>query len=389
MDKENNWGIPILSGDNHDSWFRRYKVKLTGKGVFYVVEQTVSEACRIASVDSLTKGVENLDLKQEQNSSTSRTEGIMNLEKREKYLRDEATAIDYLFKSLSLDDQALYDEHDTAYDLWLYLKKKYQQTDPTTANEYMTLIQTFTIGDMSIINAWDKLKDFRRKLCAADPEAKDTYRDRALLLILIRALPKDFTSTIDTLDAQPDLSVEEKLKRLQTKESRLVNESKQDQAFVGFTRNSESKPYMNRTRLQASEGDESGYTPECYICDRRHFVKACPFMEVARLAVQDYIRQEKLMKKHNLKPLPNSKNPSRPSSLPKHRKRTDLKKSRAYEALSQSNSDTEASLTSDESDECEHAQISRALISKVTPSTWVAKTNPSKDHNGGRWKAIC
>lgn len=61
---------------------------------------------------------------------------------------------------------------------------------------------------------------------------------------------------------------------------------------------------MNRTRLQASEGDESGYTPECYICDRRHFVKACPFMEVARLAVQDYIRQEKLMKKHNLKPCP-------------------------------------------------------------------------------------
>ncbi|KHJ32862.1 hypothetical protein EV44_g4333 [Erysiphe necator] len=351
MDKENNWGIPILSGNNHDSWFCRYKVKLTGKGVFYVVEQTVSEACQIASVDSLTKGVEKLDLKQEQNSSTSRTEGLVNLEKKEKYLRDEATAIDFLFKSLSLDDQALNDEYDTAYDLWFYVNKTYQQTDPTTANEYMTLIQKFTIGDMSIINAWDKLKDLRRKLCTADPEAKDTYRDRVLLLILIRALPKDFTSTIDTLDAQPDLSVEEKLKRLQIKESRLVNESKQDQAFVGFTRNSESKPYMNRTRLQASEGDESGYTPECYICDRRHFVKACPFMEVARLAVQDYIRQEKLMKKHNLKPLPNSKNPSRPSSLPKHRKRTDLKKSKAYEALSQSNSDTEASLTTDESDE--------------------------------------
>lgn len=54
-----------------------------------------------------------------------------------------------------------------------------------------------------------------------------------------------------------------------------------------------------------------------------------------------------------------------------------MKKSRAYEALSQSNSDTEASLTSDESDECEHAQISRALISKVTPSTWVSDTGAS------------
>lgn len=179
------------------------------------------------------------------------------------------------------------------------------------------------IGDLLISNAWDKLKDFRRKLCAADPEAKNTYRDWALLLILIRALPKDFAFSTNTLDAQPDLSVEKKLKRLQTKESRL-NESRQDQVFVGFTRNSESKPHMNRTSLQASEGDGSSCIPECCICDIRHFIKACPFMEVARIAIQDYIRQTKIMKKHKLKPLPSLKNSSRPSSLPKHEKRIDL-----------------------------------------------------------------
>lgn len=77
------------------------------------------------------------------------------------------------------------------------------------ANEYMTLIQTFTLGDLKIIEACDRLKDYKRRLCAADEDAKYTYRDKALLLILIRALPKEYTATIDTLDAISDITVEE------------------------------------------------------------------------------------------------------------------------------------------------------------------------------------
>lgn len=121
----------------------------------------------------------------------------------------------------------------------------------------MNLIQTFFIGDLSIIDTWDKLKDFRRKLCAADYEVKDTYQLRALLLILIRAIPKEYTSTIDTLDAQPDLSFEEKLKRLQTKESRLASETKPDQALLAFNRYSEPNQFSNRDRSQPKEADES------------------------------------------------------------------------------------------------------------------------------------
>lgn len=99
------------------------------------------------------------------------------------------------------------------------------------ANEYMTLIQSFTLGDLKIIEAWDRLKDYRRKLCAADEDAKYTYRAKALLLILILALPKEYTATIDTLDTVSNIIVEEKLRRLQTKETRLANEVKEDQAF--------------------------------------------------------------------------------------------------------------------------------------------------------------
>lgn len=81
----------------------------------------------------------------------------------------------------------------------------------------MTLIQMFKIKSLSILEAWDKLKDYCRKLYAANSNQKDIYRDQDLILILIRALPKDYTATIDTLDAETALSVEEKLKQFQLK----------------------------------------------------------------------------------------------------------------------------------------------------------------------------
>jgi hypothetical protein len=66
----------------------------------------------------------------------------------------------------------------------------------------MTKIQMFTFGaDNTIVRAWDKLKDYRRKLRAADLNAKNAYNDLALLLVLVRALPKEYETTIDTLNA--------------------------------------------------------------------------------------------------------------------------------------------------------------------------------------------
>lgn len=102
-------------------------------------------------------------------------------------------------------------------------------------------------------------------------------------------------------------------------------------------------------------------------------------MEVARYVVQDYIKDQKIMKKRKHKPTPisNSKTLSQSFSLPKSKKRANLKKSRAYEVFSQSDPETEASLSSDDSDECEHAQISRALISRMSSSTWVSDTGVS------------
>ncbi|POS86677.1 hypothetical protein EPUL_002198, partial [Erysiphe pulchra] len=235
------------------------------------------------------------------------------------------------------------------------------------ANEYITLIQTFSIGDLKIIDAWDKLKKYRRKLYAVDKDAIGTYRDRALLLILIRTLPKQYTSTIDTLDAQPDLTVEEKLKRLQTKENRLASEDREDMALIGSHRNRGVKSSQFGNYL-AEEGSDSGFAPICYICDERHFVKSCPYMKIARTAVQEHIHENKNQKKPKKRPIiPRSSSKSK-SLLSRRKidKSVDFK-GKAYEACLRSNPEDESETSNEEEEEDneenhEYAQISRALI---------------------------
>lgn len=280
---------------------------------------------------------------------------ILHNEKREKYFRDEGTAIDLMFRSLSLDDQALYDEYDSAFSLWAYLRSKYQQIDSTTANEYMTLIQNFSFDDMTITQGWDKLKEYRRKLCAADIRSKHAYQDEALLLILIRSLPSEYVATIDTLDALTELSVEEKLKRLQTKETRLISSHRNENAFPSYSRDK-----------------DTGYSPTCYLCRRRHFIKACPFMEFAQDAVEEYIRTAKSIHKTSKNmnsghsSLSRTRSPSHTRPYTKMEKKVGFKgKDRAYEARTSSDLEFEEDSDSD-SDVLthEHAQISRELISR-------------------------
>ncbi len=75
----------------------------------------------------------------------------LNIERKAKYLKDKATALDLMFRSLSKDNQALFNEYSYTYNFWVYLHKKYSKTNATTANIYITNIQTFTFSKDSTI----------------------------------------------------------------------------------------------------------------------------------------------------------------------------------------------------------------------------------------------
>ncbi len=65
------------------------------------------------------------------------------------------------------------------------------------------------------------MKDYRYKLRVVDTNAKTAYNNAILLLVLIRSLLKSFKTIINTLNAQSSLTVNNKLKHLEKKESKI------------------------------------------------------------------------------------------------------------------------------------------------------------------------
>jgi hypothetical protein len=150
------------------------KIQLDGKGLFYTIEQTIIPYARVAAIEddlsSVQSGLEQLNL-------SDATTIHHNIEKKTKYQKDRASALSYICRSLNDDYEALVDEYDTAERLWIYLKSKYTRVSAVTANAYMTKIQNFQFQlddqpNMTIIEAWDNLKEYRRKIGAADQAAK-------------------------------------------------------------------------------------------------------------------------------------------------------------------------------------------------------------------------
>src|SRR4030088_623869 len=274
-DDKESWKIPTLTRDNHEKWFRQVGMKLRAKAVFYTTEKTLHQFAVVGGTPDITTGIAELDI----TDTASDKKVVLNIEKHENYLKDEANALYYMCQSLDDDDEALINEYETAYTLCRYLQKKYAKTSAVTANVYMTKIQTFQFEeDATIIGSWDKLKDFRRKLTAADANLKNTYNDEALFLILSRSLPTEYATTIDTLAIQSTMSVDDKLKHLEAKEVRVQEQTAKEHAHAAFKSSNKYRPPQRRYNNSSSDDstdDSSARIPRkstCYLCDStEHF----------------------------------------------------------------------------------------------------------------------
>lgn len=82
------------------------------------------------------------------------------------------------------------DEYDTLKALWEYLKSQYTQPSKLATAKHTKELYSFVWNDsLTIIDAWNKLKDIRRKIIAAKPLARAQYDDNSLMIILTTALP--------------------------------------------------------------------------------------------------------------------------------------------------------------------------------------------------------
>jgi Reverse transcriptase (RNA-dependent DNA polymerase)/gag-polypeptide of LTR copia-type len=376
--KEESWQIPILTRENYETWFRRYMVELRGKGVYYVIEKKLHEHAEVATVGDLTDALEEFEIADSGTATSLR----INIDKKAAYLKDEATAIRLMFKALSIDDQALYDEYTTAFTLWAYLKKKYLKVDATAANIYMTKIQMFTFESGSTItSAWDKLKDHRRKLAAAKPSAGNAYDDDALLLVLIRALPTEYKVTIDTLNAQRSLTVDE---RLQTLEAKYADIQEEEHAHPTFRVKKHDGKYVlpqHRARQDSESSSDNAKRYECHLCGQSgHFLRHCPDLEKARRIIRGLNEGKKEV--HSSRLSSKSRSSSKQLTSEQHlptKKSSSGKKSRGHVA----NDDDDVVESSEQSDfesvdeEEETVLLTKELIGRANPSVWPADTGAS------------
>jgi hypothetical protein len=307
MAEENsNWKVPTLTRENHDKWFRIIGAKLEGKGVIYVTQQTLLEYARVAvpstkdaennqDLEELTGYLGRLSISPDSTIASTPAEGsrvFLNIDKKAKYQKDAGTVKFYLLQGLNDDDQALLDEYDTPKALWEYLKSKYTQPSKLAAAKYTKELHDFTWNNnFTIIDAWNKLKEIRRKIIAAKPLARTQYDDDSLMLILTTVLPDQYQSTVDTLNIQADLSIDDQIKHLQNKEERLGLGT--DERESGHAAYSSREPRGLRTKRSREFYDNHAESePACYYCDDNHLARKCPFKADIRKFVQQLKRRQ-------------------------------------------------------------------------------------------------
>ena len=176
------------------------------------------------------------------------------------------------------------------------MKVKYAQPSKLAAAKYTRELHDFSWNDkFTVIDAWNKLKEIRRKIIAAKPSAKGQYDDESLLLILTSALPDSYQSTVDTLNVQTNLTVDDQLKHLQNKEERLglgTNSDKESghAAYIrgGGIRTKRSRTFFKQ-REPGSDVEMGGTRVTCFFCDADHTAMNCPYRE----KVRQFIKQLK------------------------------------------------------------------------------------------------
>jgi hypothetical protein len=149
---------------------------------------------------------------------------------------------------------------------------------------------------MTIIEAWDKLKEYHTKIGAADQAAKSAYQDTELFLRLIRSLPVDYQGVIDALDIHVSLTIEDKIKYLRAKELRLHNVSEQAHIARG--------PKYNRLHHRSSQSSLDQFNRDSRnkyssdVCDMEdHFVCNCPDLNRPAKLLQSYKGNQGNLKK--------------------------------------------------------------------------------------------
>ena len=380
--------LPVLDRKNQKQWFELAITLLKSKGLYYVIEQdkikyawilgseraaqakasedsskdsstTNTPRSENDGVDNITKGVKGMSFN-----------GTWHVEKGPQYDQDEAKAWYELVICLDDFDQEFAAEFSSTKEKFDNLRLKYNKTRPIDNRENLAKLTAFKLEEgVSLEEAWVQIKSLRTKVVNAQPSLKSTFTEEYIFNILMSALPAEYATTIDAIDAQPHtLDAHEKLEKLQRKEERLKAANTDDTATLAkqFNKKRNAKPkgrkfsYGSDKDVEDSDnngGDQKkGPNRGCYLCGGLHFYQDCKYGK----EFMEFVKKEKREARCRV--------PARHSS-----QKTRGKTNKAYAADSNSsdNSSSSTSIASDDDSFDEEAQISRISVPNPPPQLFL------------------
>jgi len=247
--------VDTLTYDNSEEWFYLFQEWTKGEGIDFILRKTAQEYAYLpekpfngfgtsttpSSSHTTTpesravRSFEIQDLLESLNITEALPlQGIWDQARLEKWSKAESRMRYILTICVDDIDSKALKEHTTVKTGWEELKAKYLIVRPATAREDQIKLTNYQWeDDQTIDNAWVELKALRRRVVNANPQLEKAYNENMLLQFLLPSLPDDFAITVATLDAQPNLTVQEKLVALRNREDVLrISKAAEDKALA-------------------------------------------------------------------------------------------------------------------------------------------------------------
>ncbi|OBW64777.1 MAG: Nucleotide-diphospho-sugar transferase [Aureobasidium pullulans] len=192
------------------------------------------------------------------------------------------TALYWINKCISEDDQMRYVDTANSKTLWDQLQARYKKTLPVQRRLLVESFHSFQKDqNQTIQDAWLYLQQLGRKIASSDPTNANLGKPEARIQKLLASLPEEYDTTVNAIDVQSHLDPEDILTLLENFEAKLNSKTT-------------SHAYLARNRQGPIE---------CHLCKKDHFVKDCPSLPAAQRAARDDRRQKRSSQSSRQEPM--------------------------------------------------------------------------------------
>jgi hypothetical protein len=284
--------VETLNYDNWEQWFYLFGEWAKGEGIDFVLRKTVQDYAYIFSIPDITPtssdssnslSVRPLEIQDLLESMNIQEEtpllGEWNQTRLEKYAKAEAKMRYTLTICVDDIDAKSIKNCDSVQSGWKTIWSKYSMIRPATSREEQIQLTNYQWEDnQTIDNAWIDIKTLRRKVVRSNPQLDKAYDDKMLLQFLMPALPEDYAVTVATLDAQPNLTVQDKLVALRNREDVLRT-----------IKNAEDKALAAKQSAVPKQVEI-----KCQFCNksRSHSTDECEFQKKFNEVIEGIVRKE-------------------------------------------------------------------------------------------------